>query len=455
MFPFPRSLAWPPPQQPMLPLLQVPDSATDSARSYPKRHRSPSPPLSAVGPSRNQYNNRFATHSQNRRWVNPDLKRRRLSSLKRQRRWIEAENARAFSTSKGDPIVMMSYNILGDHNCRNHTKLYDRIPVKFTEWESRKQLIFLEITERNPDIVCLQEVDQVQDVLDYMKERGYDGIHKGRSGDYKDGCATFWKKTRFRLLEDDSIDFSTFNLSNNVAQVLVLEVQEGRQLVVGNIHVLFSPRRGDIKLGQIRMLLERANFLSRKWGDIPIILAGDFNSTPRSVLYEFLSSQEIDVSLHNRLKMSGMDPMDFVRWRREYIWTEEELLNAIGDLEGTKIKSPIKLWSSYASIKGPSITRGPNDEPLATTCHSKFRGTVDYLWYSAEIACLRVLDTLPIHLLKERGGLPSEEIGSDHLALVAEFAFVDYVSSESDDEDTKSTDSSEVSTEHTALSGSY
>ncbi|KAJ3699326.1 hypothetical protein LUZ61_003031 [Rhynchospora tenuis] len=453
MFPFPRSLVWPPPQQPTRPL--IPGSVSEPGCSHPKRHRSPSPPLSAVGPGRNHYHPRFATHFQNRRWINPDLKRRRLTSLKRQRRWIEAENARDFSSSKGEPIVMMSYNILGDNNCRNHTELYDRIPAKLTEWESRKKLIFLEITERNPDIVCLQEVDQVQDVLDYMRGRGYDGIHKGRSGDYyKDGCATFWKKTRFRLLEDDSIDFSTFNLSNNVAQVLVLEVEEGRQLVIGNIHVLFSPRRGDIKLGQIRMLLERANFLSKKWGDITIILAGDFNSTPRSVLYEFLSSKEIDVSLQNRLKMSGMDAMDFVRWRREYIWTEEELLNAIGDLEGTKIKNPIKLRSSYASIKGPSITRGPNDEPLATTCHSKFLGTVDYLWYSAEIACLRVLDTLPIHLLKERGGLPSEEIGSDHLALVAEFAFVDDKLNKSDDEDTESNDSNEASTEHTDSSGS-
>lgn len=40
-----------------------------------------------------------------------------------------------------------------------------------------------------------------------------------------------------------------------------------------------------------------------------------------------------------------------------------------------------------------------------------------------------------------------QEIGSDHLALVAEFAFVDYGSRESDNEDTKSNDSYEASTE--------
>lgn len=31
---------------------------------------------------------------------------------------------------------------------------------------------------------------------------------------------------------------------------------------------------------QIRMLLEKANALAEKWNGIPIVLAGDFNSTP-------------------------------------------------------------------------------------------------------------------------------------------------------------------------------
>ncbi|KAF3331513.1 carbon catabolite repressor protein 4 3 isoform X1 [Carex littledalei] len=451
-FPFPRSNISPPPQP--TPLLTG-GGAADPGRQEPKRDRSLSPPLSSVGPRRNQDYHRFSSLSQNRPWINPALKRIRFTPLKPHRYWIDAEDAPSLPSSKGDAIVMMSYNILGDNNCMWHTELYQNIPRNLMNWESRRRLIFVEISERNPDLVCLQEVDQVQDFLAYMKRRGYDGIHKGRSGDAKDGCAMFWKKARFRLLEEDSIDFSSFNLRNNVAQLLVLEeVQEGRQLVIGNIHVLFSPGRGDVKLGQIRLLLERANYLSRTWGDIPIILAGDFNSTPHSAIYEFLSSREIDVSLHNRLKMSGLDPMDSIPWRREYNWTEEELLNAVGDLEGTKVRSPLKLRSSYASVKGPSLTRGPKNEPLATTCHSKFVGTVDYLWYSSELACLRVLDTLPIHLLRQGGGLPSEEIGSDHLALVAEFAFVDYESKESDNEDTKSNDSYEASTELASLSES-
>ncbi|CAN6478833.1 unnamed protein product [Victoria cruziana] len=68
-------------------------------------------------------------------------------------------------------------------------------------------------------------------------------------------------------------------------------------------------------------------------------------------------------------------------------------------------------------------TRDALGEPLATSYHSKFLGTVDYLWYSNGLVPTRVLDTLPIDILQQTGGLPSEKFGSDHLALVSEFAF--------------------------------
>jgi len=57
---------------------------------------------------------------------------------------------------------------------------------------------------------------------------------------------------------------------------------------------LFNPKRGDVKLGQIRLLLEKANALSEKWDKIPIVLAGDFNSTPDSAIYKFLTTMKVE-----------------------------------------------------------------------------------------------------------------------------------------------------------------
>jgi len=67
-------------------------------------------------------------------------------------------------------------------------------------------------------------VDRFQDIAEGMKSRGYEGIFQRRTGDTRDGCAMFWKSKRLHLLEEDSIDFSEFNLRNNVAQICVFEV---------------------------------------------------------------------------------------------------------------------------------------------------------------------------------------------------------------------------------------
>lgn len=68
---------------------------------------------------------------------------------------------------------------------------------------------------------------------------------------------------------------------------------ENRRLLVGNIHVLFNPNRGDVKLGQIRSLFSRAQILSKRWNCAPIVLAGDFNITPQSAIYKFMASSEV------------------------------------------------------------------------------------------------------------------------------------------------------------------
>uniref|UniRef100_J3MD37 Endonuclease/exonuclease/phosphatase domain-containing protein n=1 Tax=Oryza brachyantha TaxID=4533 RepID=J3MD37_ORYBR len=333
----------------------------------------------------------------------------------------------------------MSYNILADNNARNHPDLYLDVPWDALRWDSRRRLIIHEIRHWDPDLVCLQEVDRFWDISTEMKNRGYESSFKGRTGDAKDGCATFWKSKGLRLLEEDSIDFSEYNLRNNVAQIFVFELNGAQKLVVGNIHVLFNPKRGDVKLGQIRMLLEKANVLAEKWGGIPIVLAGDFNSTPDSAIYKFLSTMKLDISLHDRRQLSGLDSSEFALYDLcsllKYQWTCEEVRNATGRSNVMVAKHPLNLCSSYAMLKGNSNNRGHHGEPLATSYHKKFLGTVDYLWYTAGLECSRVLDTLPVGFLRRTRGLPTREIGSDHLPIVAEFVFTESVDDDSNQED--------------------
>ncbi|TYI53471.1 hypothetical protein E1A91_D11G006300v1 [Gossypium mustelinum] len=353
------------------------------------------------------------------------------------RHWIELQQPLA----SHDRFTVASYNILGDRNASKHKDLYLNVPSNYIRWGYRKRVLCEEIMRWNPDIICMPEVDKYFDLRNTMEKAGYVGSYKRRTGDNVDGCATFWKPDKFRLLERESIGFKGFGLRDNVAQLSVFEMcrVESRRLVVGNIHVLYNPSRGEVKLGQIRFLSSRAQLLSNRWGNAPVVLGGDFNSTPQSAIYKFLSTSELNVKLYNRRELSGQrscHPSEVLGGNRESrssisvmdrvlndCWTDEEVKAATGTANSHLVMHPLQLNSSYATVKGSINTRDSNGEPLATSYHSKFLGTVDYLWYSEGVLPIRVLDTLPIDILTRTGGLPCKKIGSDHLALVSEFAF--------------------------------
>ncbi|KAH9722676.1 Carbon catabolite repressor protein 4 [Citrus sinensis] len=215
-------------------------------------------------------------------------KRKHKSVTDDHRQWTFS--SRDLSKFKGK-FVVVSYNILGVENALKHPDLYDK------------------------------EVDHFDDLDDLLQMDGFRGVYKARTGDANDGCAIFWKEKLFTLLHQENIEFQNFGLRHNVAQLCVLKmnqsllesaeesllsmVSQSQSLVVGNIHVLFNPNRGDIKLGQIRLFLEKAYKLSQEWGGIPVLLAGDLNSSPNSALYQFLASSELDVCQHDRRHISG------------------------------------------------------------------------------------------------------------------------------------------------------
>ncbi|XP_026662317.2 carbon catabolite repressor protein 4 homolog 6-like isoform X3 [Phoenix dactylifera] len=201
-------------------------------------------------------------------------------------------------------FIMLSYNILADYLARDHrSKLYFHIPPYILDWEWRKKKLLLEFGLWAPDIMCLQM----------------------RTGNAVDGCAIFWRTNRFQLRHEEHIEFNKLGLRDNVAQICVLESRiqsrsekelaslpassdqsrQANQVVICNIHVLYNPKRGEIKLGQVRMLLDRAYAVSKIWNDAPVIICGDFNCTPKSPLYKFISENKISLYGLARDQVSG------------------------------------------------------------------------------------------------------------------------------------------------------
>ncbi|CAM6088164.1 unnamed protein product [Calypogeia fissa] len=387
-----------------------------------------------------------------------------------ERYWCSAENE--LPAAPHEKFVIASYNILADKNAFEHyNEMYYHIPNWLMNWDRRRATLVEELGRFSPDVMCLQEVDKYDDLHREFQRMGYRGAYKGRTGGARDGCAMFWKPTRFSLLEETSIQFNELDLRDNVAQLCVFQTIAGTEekdltsesqdtnggykrgpgsiVIIGNIHVLFNPKRGDVKLGQVRVLLESAHALSQKYGGAPVTIAGDFNSTPNSDLYKFLSTSELDISYLNRATMSGQvtaangSPMASISpdgqgssndragggskhnpVKRKWHWTREELLAATGTLDCTALRHNLNLRSAYSQIKGEEGCRDAQGEPLVTTFHKKFMGTVDYIWHTEGIDTVKVLDMLPVHVLERTRGLPSKKWGSDHLALACELAFL-------------------------------
>ncbi|KAL8166481.1 hypothetical protein V2J09_007980 [Rumex salicifolius] len=248
------------------------------------------------------------------------------------RRWDATKNPPPPTLER---FSVLSYNILADYLAYKHRNmLYYHIPRRFIDWEWRRKSILFELGLWSPDIMCFQEVDRFSDLDEDLRDRGYTGIWKMRTGVPVDGCAMFWRTSRFKLVHEEHIEFSKLSMRDNVAQICVLEsmIQNDNgdlsasskspagpnKVVICNIHVLYNPKRGEIKLGQVRILLDRAQAVSKTWNDAPIVLCGDFNCTPKSALYNFISNQKLDLSEVDRDKVSGQASAEISPQTREF-----------------------------------------------------------------------------------------------------------------------------------------
>ncbi|XP_011072943.1 carbon catabolite repressor protein 4 homolog 5 isoform X1 [Sesamum indicum] len=364
-----------------------------------------------------------------------------------QRKWTYSTHD---VSNYNDRFVIVSYNILGVENATKHPELYRGVSPKYLDWGHRKKLLCKEVKDYQASILCFQEVDHFNDLKEILGSDGFRGLHKARSGETRDGCAIFWKTEQFTLLHEESIEFQRFGLRNNVAQFCVLKMNQdlpstgvtarppcpstSRNFLVGNIHVLYNPKRGDIKLGQMRIFLEKAYELSQEWGCIPVVITGDLNSLPQSAMYQFLASSKLHIQQYDRRHVSGqIFPSEYAesQSRRNRItrplmnrWTNEEIMLATGSRLSV-LRHHLKLCSAYAGVPGTPEVRDKIGEPLTTSYHCLFTGTVDYIWHTSDLVPVRVLETLPICSLKKTGGLPCKKWGSDHLAVACELAFAD------------------------------
>ncbi|NXE86583.1 ANGE1 protein, partial [Menura novaehollandiae] len=215
--------------------------------------------------------------------------------------------------SKNTPLFefrVMSYNILAQDLVEQGLDLYVHCHPDILNWNYRLPNLLQEIQHWDPDVLCLQEVQENhywEQLEPMFKEMGFACFYKRRTGTKTDGCAVCYKHSRFRLISLSPIEYFRPGLDvlnrDNVGLVLLLQpvLPEGlglkavSPLCVANTHVLFNPRRGDIKLAQVALLLAEIDKIARtaEGSYYPVILCGDLNSVPDSPLYKFIRNGEL------------------------------------------------------------------------------------------------------------------------------------------------------------------
>ena len=356
-------------------------------------------------------------------------------------------------------LSVLSYNILCDkYATKSH---YGYTPSDVLSWDFRREVILSELKDHDADIVCLQEVDR-ESFDEYFRRELAVNDYRGvfwpktraktmaeKDAKLVDGCATFFKGTKYVCLDKVLIDFAntainrpdmkgehdTFNRvmpRDHVAVVTFLENKmTGTRMIVGNAHIFWDPAFEDVKVVQVAILLEQISKQAEKWAKYPPCTdkaasrhsevdgkrnpdSADKPATEPSPSLEYSSGPEIPLIICGDFNAAtGSGVYDLIT-RGSLPGNHPDLGNrGYGSLTREGMAHPFKLRSAYSTTAELSFT---NYTP-------SFIGVIDYIWYSSNALQVRnLLGSVDEDYLRKVPGFPNHHFPSDHLALKAEFS---------------------------------
>lgn len=363
------------------------------------------------------------------------------------------------SSPASEILSVLSYNILCDkYATKSH---YGYTPSDVLSWDFRREVILNELKDHDADIVCLQEVDR-ESFDEYFRQELAVNDYRGvfwpktraktmaeKDAKLVDGCATFYKGSKYVCLDKVVIDFAntainrpdmkgehdTFNRvmpRDHVAVVTFLENRmTGSRMIVGNAHIFWDPAFEDVKVVQVAILLEQISKQAEKWAKYPPCTdkaafrhsevdgqgnpdsAGEPASEPSPSL-EYPSGPQIPLIICGDFNVAAGSGVYDLITRGSLPGNHPDLGNrGYGSLTREGMAHPFKLKSAYSTKAELSFT---NYTP-------SFIGVIDYIWYSTNALQVRhLLGSVDEEYLRKVPGFPNHHFPSDHLALKVEFS---------------------------------
>ncbi|KFD56067.1 hypothetical protein M514_03191 [Trichuris suis] len=384
---------------------------------------------------------------------------------------VATSHTAGLSSSVLCSFTVCTYNILSQSSLESTVELYEKCEKKHLTWQHRSCLLLKELKTLKADIFCLQEVDHdTYSVFDaFFKKRKYKGVYKKRTGDKNDGCAVFWNRHIFSLVDWVGVEYvipNTYVDRDNIGLLVKLRLKHTRKsfcpwrrskkrdhyVIVANTHLLYNPRRGDIKLVQLCQLLAHLQKMAKRPLDNgepfcdPILLCGDLNCTPISPMCTFLTSGRLKYASMWRNSISGLGPLGGpllsypiippivgitelgCSFKVRSSPVETETSNSSNSSSGTLAHS-LSLSSAF-DLRIPV-----EEKPVSTVVNGQSE-LVDFIFYgpsyndiSTQSKKVILNCTANSSLLTERqivntvGPLPNAYCGSDHLPLLAHFEY--------------------------------
>lgn len=309
-------------------------------------------------------------------------------------------------------FIVLSYNVMAQHHI--WSDVLPPCPIRpngILKWSYRRMRLSSEIMSYSFDIGAFQEMFKWNEYFrEWFDRNGFEGrfIEKGQ-----DGCAVVWRRNRFEAECVEEMRFEaempTKEAHANVALIVRLRDKElGRRVVVACTHLYWVMDHEDVRLRQAHRLRKRLEEMVGP--EDVLILMGDLNCSPQSVVYRWLTG------MHSGNVDEEMRSSDF--------------MERINRIEEGIAKDFIEHWqplhSVYSQYNGTSSLNDGHDgggesngEPLFTTYNPEFKGCLDYILINDKVKATRLLMMPHEKLLKAQIALPNELYVSDHLALVA------------------------------------
>lgn len=332
----------------------------------------------------------------------------------------------------GFRFKLVSYNILSQTLLNDHKHLYRRCNPKDLEWPQRGQRIISELLYKRADIVCLQEVESehLQTLFrPKLSEYGFECLYKKKTGYKIDGCAIFFKRKLFDLIHHKGIEFHRIDVAtilnrDNVGIIAVLkpklESPKESRLVIASTHLLFNPRRSDIRLAQLKLFMSELEELSfdrfdsdqNKRYHHPTILCGDFNSLPGSEINRFVLKNQVEqeeTAEEQECTNEGETSHSFHNEHdsnNESSSEECDTINNLCDLNHTL---------EFKSVYPLRNRKGKSYVSTFSSC------IVDYIFYTPRLSLDWYRELLTDDELRRIGPIPNSSFPSDHLTLEAKF----------------------------------